>query len=213
MRTPLTLIRLNAERLRAQVADDAEATGLVDNMFEAIGQMNRLIEGLLFLAKAEGGVLPLARESYDTAAFIQSIAEDAAVLAEDRGLHFTLEHNDAGTVSFDPHLMRQLLFNLVSNAVAVVPPGGAFTLSSRRSGERWRIVLRDEGPGLPEDQLEHVFERFIQLPRKMASEIEGSGHGLGLAISRGIARLHGGEIRATNRSDRRGLVMTVELPV
>ncbi len=212
LRTPLTLIRLNAEQLRAQVAANAEAAGLVDNMFEAIGQMNRLIEGLLFLAKAEGGGLPLARETYDTAMFIQTVAEDAAVLAEDRELRFTLEHNDAGLVTFDPHLMRQLLFNLINNAVAVVPPGGAFTLSSRRSGDRWRVVLQDEGPGLPEDQLERVFERFIQWPGTKVGKVEGGGHGLGLAISRGIARLHGGDIRAANRSDRRGLVMTVELP-
>ena len=212
LRTPLTLIRLNAEQLRAQVAEEPDAAGLVDNMFEAIGQMNRLIEGLLFLAKAEGGGLPLAREAYDTAVFIQAVAEDAAVLGEDRGLHFTLEHNDAGTMTFDPHLLRQLLFNLISNAVAVVPPGGTFTLSSRRSGDRWRIVLQDEGPGLPEEQLERMFERFIQLPGKVGAEVEGGGHGLGLAISRGIARLHGGDIRAANRSDRSGLVMTVELP-
>jgi signal transduction histidine kinase len=211
LRTPLTLVRLNAERLREQVAENAEATGLVDNMFEAIGQMNRLIEGLLFLAKAEGGVLPLARETFDTAIFVRAVAEDAAVLAEDRGLQFRLERNDAGTVTFDPHLMRQLLFNLVNNAVGVVPPGSAFSLSSQRVGDRWRIELKDEGPGLPPDQLEHVFERFVQLPRGKSEE--DSGHGLGLAISRGIARLHGGEIRAANRSDRRGLVMTVELPV
>jgi len=215
LRTPLTLIRLNAEQLRAQVAENAEAAGLVDNLFEAIGQMNRLIEGLLFLAKAEGGVLPLSREAFDTAAFIRAMAEDAAVLGEDRGLRFQLEHNDAGTVTFDPHLMRQLLFNLINNAVAIVPPGGAFALSSRRAGDRWRIELKDEGPGLPPDQLEHVFERFVQLSggKHDGKHDEDSGHGLGLAISRGIARLHGGDIRATNRADRSGLVMTVELPV
>jgi signal transduction histidine kinase len=197
--------------LREQVAANAEATATIDNLFEAIGQMNRLIEGLLFLAKAEGGVLPLVREPHDTAAFIAAIAEDAAVLAEDRGLKFAVERNDAGSVVFDQHLIRQLLFNLISNAVAVVPAGSAFTLASWRAGMNWRIEVRDEGPGLPEDQLGRVFERFIQLPRaKSAGE---SGHGLGLAISRGIARLHSGDIRAANRTDRRGLVMTVELPV
>jgi len=211
LRTPLTLVRLNAERLRTQVAADPEATASVDNLFEAIGQMNRLIEALLFLAKAEGGVLPLQRATLNTAEFIQSVAEDAAVLAEDRNLKFTLERNEAGTVAFDPHLLRQLLFNLVSNAVNILPDGGALSLASWRSNGRWWIEVKDEGPGLPAEHLEHVFERFVQLPRNGGST-EG-GHGLGLAISRGIARLHGGDIRATNRTDRRGLVMTVELPV
>jgi len=210
LRTPLTLVRLNAERLREQVAANTEATATVDNLFEAVGQMNRLIEGLLFLAKAEGGVLPLARETHDTAAFIAAIAEDAAVLAEDRDLKFAVERNDAGPAAFDANLLRQLLFNLISNAVSVVPAGSAFTLASQRAGDRWRIELKDEGPGLPEEQLERVFERFIRLPR--AGDSGESGHGLGLAISRGIARLHGGDIKAANRTDRRGLVMTVELP-
>lgn len=212
LRTPLTLIRLNAERLQARVAADPEAAGLVDNLLEASAQMNRLIEGLLFLAKAEGGGLPLARAPHDTTAFIQSIAEDAAVLAEDRKLRFVLERNDAGVVAFDPNLMRQLLFNLVSNAVAILPENGGLTLASFRAGDRWRIEVRDEGPGLPHDQLERVFERFIRLPRETDSS-DNSGHGLGLAISRGIARLHGGDIQAANRTDRRGLVMTVDLPV
>jgi signal transduction histidine kinase len=211
LRTPLTLVRLNAERLRGQVAADGEATAQVDSLFEAIGQMNRLIEGLLFLAKAEGGVLPLARESLDTTVFIAGLAEDAAALAEDREQTFAVVRNDAGVVPFDPHLIRQLLFNLISNAVAVMSPGGSLTLSSVREAGRWRVELRDEGPGLPDDQLDRVFERFIQLPRARIAGEDG-GHGLGLAISRGIARLHGGDIRATNRTDRRGLVMTVDLP-
>jgi signal transduction histidine kinase len=211
LRTPLTLVRLNAERLRAQVAAHPEATATVDNLFEAIGQMNRLIEQLLILAKAEGGVLPLVRERRDTAEFIAAIGEDAAALAEDRGLKFAVARNDAGQVAFDAHLLRQLLFNLISNAVSVVPRGGGFTLASERVGDRWRIEVRDEGPGLPPDQLDKVFERFVQLPRPGGAP-EGGGHGLGLAISRGIARVHGGDIRATNRPDRRGLVMTVDLP-
>jgi len=210
LRTPLTLVRLNAERLRTQVAADPEATATVDNLFEAVAQMNRLIEQLLFLAKAESGVLPLAREAHDTAQFITAIGEDAAVLAEDRGLRFAIERNDAGRVAFDAHLLRQLLFNLISNAVSVVPAGRGFTLASQRLDDRWRIEVRDEGPGLPAGQLEQVFERFVQLPRPGGGA--AGGHGLGLAISRGIARLHGGDLRATNRTDRSGLVMAVDLP-
>jgi signal transduction histidine kinase len=212
LRTPLTLVRLNAEQLRRQAATNPEIAALVDNQFEAIAQMNRLIEGLLFLAKAEGGVLPLASAPQDTAAFIRSIAEDAEALAEDRKQRFVLERNDAGIVAFDPHLMRQLLLNLVSNAAAVVPAGGGFTLASLRDGGHWRLEVRDDGPGVPADQLERMFERFIQLPQN-ADLPEVGGHGLGLAISRGIARLHGGDIHAANRTDRLGLVMTVELPV
>jgi two-component system heavy metal sensor histidine kinase CusS len=210
LKTPLTLIRPNAERLRQKVADDPAATNDVDTLLEEIAHMQRVIESLLFLAKAESGALALARHEHPTQPFMVSVGEDAAVLAEDRGLRFEIERNDPGTAGFDWDLLRQLLLNLVSNAVAVTPAGGRLIMSSERAAGRWRIELRDEGPGLPPDQLENIFERFVQVRR-----IDGpaaTGHGLGLAICRSIARLHGGDVHAANRTDRSGMCLTVDLP-
>ncbi|MBL9214274.1 MAG: HAMP domain-containing protein [Opitutaceae bacterium] len=210
LRTPLTLIRLNAERLRTRLPAEGEAAAIVDTLLEEIARMNRLIENLLFLAKAESGVLPVSRLEQDTTALIREVAEDAAVLAEDRGQRLVVERNDAGSWRFDRHLIRQLLLNLVSNAVAVMKAGGTLTLRSTRAEAGWRIEVLDEGPGLPADQLERIFERFVHLPHPDGAP--SGGHGLGLAICRGIVRLHGGEIRAWNRPDRSGLCLVVELP-
>jgi signal transduction histidine kinase len=210
LKTPLTLIRLNAERLRQKLAADPAITNDVDSLLEEIAHMQRVIESLLFLAKAESGALALTRHEHPTQPFIAAVGEDAAVLAEDRGLHFEIGASDAGVAGFDRDLLRQLLLNLVSNAVAATPAGGRIGLSSQLSAGRWRIELRDEGPGLPPEQLENIFERFVQVRR-----VDGppaTGHGLGLAICRSIARLHGGEVTATNRLDRSGLCLTVDLP-
>lgn len=210
LKTPLTLIRLQVERLRRQVADHPDASATVDGLLEDIARMQRLVENLLFLARAESGALQLSHETQDTGAFLADVAEDAAVLAEDRGLRFVLENTGAGRARFDPGLVRQVLFNLVSNAMAASPAGGRVTLRSALADGRWRVEVLDEGPGLPPEQLARLFERFVQLPRKEPAPAGGAG--LGLAICRGIARQHGGEVTAENRGDRPGLRVRLELP-
>ncbi len=210
LKTPLTLIRLNAERLRTKLADHPAGVAAVEDLLEEITQMNRTIESLLFLAKAESGALVLSREPHDTKKFVASIAEDATVLAGDRGVRLKVARSEPGTVCFDQGLLRQVLLNLVSNAVSVMPGGGEVELRSYFNAGRWLVEVRDEGPGLPPDQLVRLFERFVQLPRPAGAQPGGSG--LGLAICRGIARRHGGEVVAANRTDRAGLLVTVELP-
>ncbi len=211
LKTPLALARLNAEKLQQRVQADPEAAGLTAEILDEIARLNRIIESLLFIAKTESGALRLPRREIVMKEFLDEFAADAAALAEDAGLRFELIANDEGDLSGDPGLLRQLLLNLLSNALAVTGRGGAVTLESRRTERGWQLVLVDEGPGLPEAQLERVFERFVRY--EGTSNREGSaGTGLGLAISRSIVELHGGTIRAENRPDRRGLRIVVQLP-
>ncbi len=211
LKTPLALARLNAEKLQGRVAADPEAGLLTAEILDEIARLNRIIESLLFLAKTEGGALQLPQRDFDLAALVDDFAADAAVLAEDGGVRFALARNDPGMVRGDPGLLRQLLLNLLSNALAVSGPGGAVALESRHGAEDWQLVLTDEGPGLPADQLDRVFERFARYEGTVRRE-GTSGTGLGLAICRGIVELHGGTIRAENRTDRNGLRVVVVLP-
>lgn len=210
LKTPLSLIQLNAEKLRAQVASDPVATAAVEDLLVEIDRLHQILETLLFIAKAEGGVLPIDRRFELLERFVDSFAEDARVLAEDSGVRFEVARNDHAEISIEPNLIRQLLLNLVTNAVHVSPPGGTIVLSSQAEDSRWTLSVTDEGPGLPADQLERVFERFVRIERPGAAARRG--HGLGLAICRSIADLHGGRIYAQNRADRSGLIVTVELP-
>lgn len=209
LKTPLALIRLNAERLRPRVAADPEAQAAVADILEEIAQLHQVIDRLLFLAKAESGALNLELKSVDVAGFLQAFAEDAGALAEDRGVRFALRQNEAGELRAERDLLRQLLLNLVANAVAVSPPGGAVTLASAPGPGGWKLVVEDEGPGLPEVQLARIFERFVRFER---ADGQRGGTGLGLAICKSIAELHHGTIRAENRRDRPGLRVTVTLP-
>jgi two-component system heavy metal sensor histidine kinase CusS len=211
LKTPLALARLNAEKLQARVRSDPEAEAMVAEVLGEIARLNRIIENLLFLAKTEGGALRLVRREIPLAALVREFADDALVLAEVSEVDFVLARNDEGTVEGDAGLLRQLFLNLLSNALAVTPRGGKVTLESGREPGGWRLVLSDEGPGLPADQLERIFGRFVRFDGSPRKDTPG-GAGLGLAICRGIVELHGGRIFAENRSDRTGLRLQVCLP-
>lgn len=212
LKTPLALIRLNAEKLRPRLAADSAAETQLDELLGETDRMHGLIERLLFIAKAGSGTLNLTLEPHDPAAVVGEFAEDARVLAEDSGVRFTLGRNEAGRVRCDPSLVRQLLLNLATNALRVTPPGGGIELTSALAGGRWRLELSDEGPGLPAEQLERAFEPFVRFG-PAARDAEGRrGLGLGLAICRSIAETHHGRIHAEGRSDRSGLRLVVDLP-
>jgi signal transduction histidine kinase len=210
LKTPLALVRLNAEKLRPRVAGDPEAEAALEDILEELAQLNQVIDRLLFLAKSEGGALRADRRPVALAPWLAAFAEDARALAEDRGARFALGANTGGSFAVEPDLLRQLLLNLVTNAVAVSPPGGTVVLDSAPDGADWVLAVSDEGPGLPADQLDRVFGRFVRYERG-GSAPPVRGHGLGLAICRAIAELHGGSIRAENGPGGRGLRVTVRL--
>lgn len=212
LKTPLALVRLNAEKLRGKVAGDREGDEIVGEMLEDLDSLRRVIDSLLFLAKAESGSLAPAMTETDAAGFVQSFAEDARVMAEDRGVGFEVTRADAGRVHCELTLMRQVLANLLSNALRVVPAGGKVQLESVLADDSWRLAMTDDGPGLAEDQVGRIFERFVHFEPAGERRESVSGHGLGLAICRSIVTLHGGRIFAENRTERRGLRVVVELP-
>lgn len=211
LKTPLALIRLNAEKLRPHLADDPEGDAALDDLLIEVERQHQIIESLLFLSKAESGVLMIERQPMRLPEWLESFAEDADVLAEDSGVVFKLEVIDPGVFLGVSNLLRQMLINLLSNALKVSPRGGVITLRAERAREGWRWLFQDEGPGLPEAQLRRVFDRFVRYDATSNSN-RGPGHGLGLAICKGIVELHGGRIHAENRVDRRGLQIVIELP-
>lgn len=213
LKTPLALMRLNAERLRGRAVAAGDEAAL-DDLLEAVGRMQVVIDRLLFLARADGGVLAPVMKAVQVKKLAGEFSEDAEVLMEEAGGRFEVSECDEGELRADAGLLRQLLLNLVSNAARVTPPGGNVTLSAKVRAGVWQIVITDEGPGLPADQLERIFGRFVRLIPVGQEKVNGAtGHGLGLAICRSIAALHGGSIHAENRTDgRTGLRVVVKLP-
>lgn len=208
LKTPLALIRLNIERVVLDPQTVGTSREALQDAIEQIHHLDRLIERLLFLSRAQAGEVALDREPFQADGFIGEFAHDAEMLAQAAGRNFVVAHNDPGRVNADRARLRQVLLNLLSNALRATPEGGRVELSSRLSPDgRWSLRLTDEGPGVPADKLEAIFGRFVRL-----HSTGGGGAGLGLAITRSIVELHRGRIHARNRADRSGLEILIELP-
>jgi two-component system heavy metal sensor histidine kinase CusS len=209
LKTPLSLVRLHAEKMIADERLLPEHHEALQVQLEEIARLDQIIEELLFLSRADAYAMPLELKQANPARFLNLLAQDARVLAEHHGLLFAYAHDGEDKLLFDENRMRQVLLNLLSNAFNVSPPGGHVTLRSTIGDGLWRLSVEDQGPGLPEHQLERVFDRFVRLsvPGK-----EYKGSGLGLAICRSIVELHGGRIFARNAVVGTGLNMVIEIP-
>ncbi len=210
LKTPLSLVRLQAEKLLVGGNLSASNEEAVQMQLEELARVNQIIDEMLFLSRAEARAITLQCKANDPERFLKSFALDARVLAEHGGQEFLTLHEGVGCVSFDDKRIRQVLLNLLANALAVSPPGGMVTLRSQLGAKEWRVSVEDQGPGLPCDQHERIFDRFVRVnPR----DTDGRGSGLGLAICRSIIMLHQGHIFAESGKEGHGLSVVFTIPV
>ena len=209
LKTPLSLVRLHAEKLLASGGMSHEGEEELQTLLEELTRLNATIEELLFLSRAEARSITLKLEPHDPAALLGNFSADAQVLAEHRGLAFSCSHEGAGLALCEPRWVRRVLLNLLSNAVNASPPGGTVRLRSAVQGDLWRVSIEDEGPGVPAAEREHIFDRFVRLQGVRA---DSEGTGLGLAICRSIIELHHGRIFVDSGGGGRGLRAVFEIP-
>jgi two-component system, OmpR family, sensor histidine kinase BaeS len=188
LRTPLAVIQGNVEAIVDGVYPaDAEHLGTV---LEETRVLSRLIEDLRTLSLAEAGTLALHREPTDLSIVTAEIARSFEQLAQTAGATIELAlADDLPLLDVDPIRMREVLANLVSNALRYVEPGGTVRIDGRSTAEGIVLEVVDDGPGIPPELLPTVFDRF-------AKSADSRGSGLGLAIARAIVESHGGRIAA-----------------
>jgi len=210
LKTPLSLIRLHAEQMLGdRDLPPAHAEALLVQI-EELARLNQIIDEMLFLSRAEAKAIPLDLQPRDPSVFLESFAQDAQALAEHGGRRFQWSHRGRTAVPFEDKWIRQVLLNVLTNALNVSPPGGLVELKSRSTPSVWRVSVEDEGPGLPPDQRARIFERFVRFAPQGPGD---RGSGLGLTISKSIVELHGGRIHAEAASGGRGLRIVFEIPV
>jgi two-component system heavy metal sensor histidine kinase CusS len=211
LKTPLSLIRLQAEKLLVHGNLNAANEESVHVQLEELSRLSQIIEELLFLSRAEIRDLHLNLAPQEPRVLLANFSQDARVLAEHQGSQYVYSHHGSELVSVEPRWLRRVLLNLLTNALHASPPAGVITLRSATDAREWRVSLEDQGPGIPPEYRERVFERFFRLPSASGAEDEGSG--LGLAICRSIIALHGGKIWAEASQGQGGLRMVFVIPV
>jgi signal transduction histidine kinase len=205
LRTPLTVIRGNVDLLRRGAASDpAELTEALSVIDGELDRMSRIVADLLLLSQADAGLsLRMGQVEMDT--IVLDVYRRARIMAN--GVTIKLGHEDAAVVYGDSDRLRQVLINLVTNALKHTPPDGTITMSLYRDPEWVRVIVADTGRGIAPTALPHIFERFYQ-----AENNQQKGSGLGLSIAQWVARAHGGQITVTSELGK-GSTFTLWLPL
>lgn len=207
LRTPLATIRGRGEVLLLDPALSPEMRDGLVMMRDEAGRMGRLVTNLLLLARGDES-RAIDRRTVELDVLLLEVAHQAHALARD--VRVTISHEDQAVVQGDADLLKQLLLNLVDNAIAFTPPGGRVDLSLTVADAEGRLAICDTGQGIAPRDLEHIFERFYRPDR--ARTRRGGGAGLGLSIARWIAEAHGGHIEVESTLGT-GSTFTVVLPV
>lgn len=209
LRTPLAVLRAELELASRAGRSRAELASAVTSALGEADHVSRLAEDLLLLAERDDGAVSCMPERVEVRALLERSAEAAGAEAARR--HATIAIVATGDLAalVDPGRMRQVLDNLLDNALRYAPAGSTVTVSAKASGTTLSIRVADRGPGFPVEFLPRAFERFARADSARGRETGGTG--LGLAIVAGIATGHGGRAVAANAVEG-GAVVTVEIP-
>jgi len=210
LRTPLTVMRGELESVVQDGALKARTRARIGSVLEETERLARIVEDLLAISRLEAGEALLARSQLDLGSLVASTAEQMSLLAEDKGIEVRCLGEGPVEVEGDAARLKQVVVNLLDNAVKYTPRGGRIWLETHRAADRALLEVADTGPGIPEAALPHVFERFFRADGMRTGHAAG-GSGLGLAIVRLIVTAHGGTVTARNEAGG-GCRVTVSLP-
>ena len=194
LRTPLTVVQGNLEGLLDGVypRDDAHLAPIL----EETRVLSRLVDDLRMLALAESGALKLQKEPTDVGILLSEAAASFRAQADAAGVTLSVDvPSDLPLLDLDPERMRQVLSNLIANALRYTPAGGAIRIQAASGHGSVTVSVGDTGAGIPADDLPHVFDRFYKSG-------DSRGMGLGLAIAKNLVAAHGGEIVAHSAPGR-----------
>jgi signal transduction histidine kinase len=209
LRTPLTVLEGNLRAALDHVflLDEAE----IANLYGQTHHLIRLVNDLRELSLAESRQLQMEKQPTDLNALIVETLQSVEPLANEKGVQLADQTGHLGEVAVDPFRIRQVLFNLLSNALRHTSPGGEIIVSGERGGGQVSLAVRDSGEGLEPDQLRAVFDRFYRGDKSRSRETGSTG--LGLAIVKAIVEAHGGRIEASSPGKGLGSKFSLYLPL
>lgn len=212
LRTPITVIRGEAEvTLRGKDRETEEYKDALHRIVELSMQLGKYVNDLLFLARAETANLQFEWERLDLVELLSAAVENFQVMAEEELMTVSLDAPEGPVwVRGDKQRLRQVLFILGDNACRYSKPGGRIAVALQVDGDMASFSLSDQGIGIPEEDLERIFDRHFRSQNALASRDDGKG--LGLPMAKSILKAHGGSITAAS-SENSGSTFTVVLPL
>jgi heavy metal sensor kinase len=208
LRTPLTVIKGNVALIRRLGEADQES---LEGIESEVDRLTRMVGDLLLLAQAESGKIPLDRRLVELDTLLLEAMQQMRVLARDR-LAMRLGEIDQVLVCGDQDRLKQVLVNLIGNAINYTPAGGEVIVGLGKEGGQAKLTVSDTGPGIPAEDIPHIFERFYRGEKSRTRSRDGKGFGLGLSIAYWIVRNHGGRIEVRSRPGQ-GSTFCVWLPL
>jgi len=206
MRTPLTTIRGSMEGLIDGVVEPGPDA--YERVAAEASRLSRLAEDLSTLSRAEESALSLRLAPVDLTALARDTAERLRPQFEHRGVGLEVRAGAPLTVTADADRVAQVLVNLLGNALAHTPEGGAVSVDVAREGAEAALTVADTGSGIAAEDLDRIFDRFHRGP----GSADRAGRGIGLTIARSLARAHGGDVAAASAGRGRGAAFTLTLP-
>lgn len=210
LRTPLTTVRGNVELIKRYGVDDQG----IEAIYSEVDRMSRLVNDLLMLARADYGGLEIELHPLDLDSLIMDVFQNGKSMAhaKARALEFKLTHIEPLQINGNPDRMKQVLFNLIDNAIKHTLDGGTIALSLARQGQYAVIRVSDTGIGIPPEHVERIFDRFYQTDPSRVHHNHSDGFGLGLSIAKWIVEAHQGTITVESQPQR-GTTFIISVPL
>ena len=206
LRTPISALRATLENLADGVVEPDPQ--MINTMLSQTERLQRLVTQLLDLSRLESGATPLHLLRFPAVELLEAVADESALHSPEVEFKVVVAPPDLA-IDGDPERLHQVFANLVDNAARFTSPGGEVVLTARAGDHEVVCEVLDDGPGIPPEDVERVFERFYRTDEARTTDEGGSG--LGLAIAQWVVDLHGGRISAEARAPR-GCRMVVRLP-
>ncbi len=212
LRTPLSVMSTAAGvTLKKEHREEEEYREALQMMAEQTRRLSRIVQDMFILARADAGQYPLRKRALYLNDLLDDIARTGELLAADKNVTVELTNVTEAAFHGDEDLLRQMMLNLLDNAIKFTPAGGVVRLSLTRRADEYSLSVSDTGTGIPAEAQAHIFERFYRAD-KARSRGEDGGAGLGLAIARWIAQAHDGDLELA-ASAHNGTTFIARLPV
>jgi heavy metal sensor kinase len=209
LRTPITILMGETELAVNNLLDEEECKAALTSRREELQRMAQIVDDLLVLSEFDYGKKPSERKPIDFSDLVIEVCEQHGNLAKAKGVHLELGETLPVMLEGDSTRLRQMVRNLLDNAIKYTPAGGTVTVTLDRRNGDFQLRLSDNGIGIPAEDLPHIFDRFYRVDKARTREEGGSG--LGLSIVKQIVEGHGGTVKAESTAGI-GTVMTIAIP-